>query len=57
MKKLNGVILLVFGCIIALVTIDCVVGIHFGTQYSFLSMAAELIICGLLIIKFADKKI
>lgn len=55
MKKLNGVILLVFGCIIALVTIDCVVGIHFGIQYSFLSMAAELIICGLLIIKFADK--
>ena len=55
MKKLNGVILLVLGCIIALFTINCVVGVHFGVQYYFLSMAAEFIICGLLIIKFADK--
>lgn len=55
MKKLDGVILLVLGCIIALFTIDCVVGIHFGIQYLFLSMAAELIICGLLLIKFCDK--
>ena len=55
MKKLDGVILLVLGCIIALFTINCVVGVHFGVQYGFLSMAAELIICGLLIIKFADK--
>lgn len=55
MKKLDGVILLVFGCIIALVTIDFIIGIHFGIQYGSLSMAAELIICGLLIIKFADK--
>lgn len=56
MKKLD-VILLLLGCIIAIVTINCVVGIHFGIQYLFLSMAAELIICGLLLIKFADKKI
>ena len=55
MKKLDGVILLVLGCIIALFTINCVVGVHFGVQYYFLSMAAELIICGLLIIKFCDK--
>lgn len=55
MKKLGGVILLVLGCIIALFTINCVVGVHFGAQYYFLSMASELIICGLLIIKFADK--
>ena len=55
MKKLDGVILLVLGCIIALITIDCVVGVHFGVQYFFLSMAAELIICGLLLIKFCDK--
>ena len=54
MKKLD-VILLLLGCIIAIVTINCVVGIHFGIQYLFLSMAAELIICGLLIIKFCDK--
>ena len=44
MKKLDGVILLVLGCIIALFTIDCVVAIHFGMQYGFLSMAAEFII-------------
>nr|DAT35610.1 MAG TPA: protein of unknown function (DUF5325) [Caudoviricetes sp.] len=49
MKKLD-VILLLLG-----VTINCVVGIHFGIQYLFLSMAAELIICGLLLIKFCDK--
>ena len=55
MKKLTGVILLVLGCIIALFTIDCVVATHFGVQYFFLSMAAELIICGLLLIKFCDK--
>lgn len=55
MKKLDGVILLVFGCIIALVTIDFIIGIHFGIQYGSLSMAAELIICGLLLIKFGDK--
>lgn len=55
MKKLDGVILLVLGCIIALFTINCVVAIHFGIQYYFLSLAAELIICGLLMIKFADK--
>lgn len=54
MKKLD-VILLLLGCIIALFTINCVVGIHFGVQYGFLSMAAELIICGLLLIKFCDK--
>lgn len=55
MKKLDGVILLVFGCIIAFLTIDFIIGTHFGIQYGFLSMAAELIICGLLIFKFADK--
>lgn len=55
MKKLGGVILLVFGCIIAFLTIDFIIGAHFGIQYGFLSMTAELIICGLLIIKFADK--
>lgn len=55
MKKMYGVILLGLGCIIALITIDCVVGVHFGVQYFFLSMAAELIICGLLIIKSDDK--
>lgn len=55
MKKLDGVILLVLGCIIALFTINCIVGIHFGVQYGFLSIAAELIICGLLLIKFCDK--
>ena len=55
MKKLTGVILLVLGCIIALFTINCVVAIHFGIQYLFLSTAAELIICGLLLIKFCDK--
>lgn len=55
MKKLDGVILLVLGCIIALFIINCVVGVHFGVQYFFLSMAAELIICGLLLIKFCDK--
>lgn len=55
MKKLDGIILLVLGCIIALFTINCVVGVYFGIQYGFLSMATELIICGLLIIKFADK--
>lgn len=32
-----------------------IIGAHFGMQYGFLSMAVELIICGLLIIKFADK--
>lgn len=57
MGKLEGIILLVFGCIIAFLTIDFIIGVHFGMQYGFLSMAAELIICGLLIIKFADKKI
>lgn len=56
MKKLGGVILLVFGCIIAFLTIDFIIGAHFGVQYGFLSMAAELIICGLLIIKISDKK-
>ena len=55
MKILDGVILLVFGCIIALVTIDFIIGIHFGIQYGSLSMAAELIICGLLLIKFDDE--
>lgn len=55
MGKLDGIILLVFGCIIAFLTIDFIIGVHFGMQYGFLSMAAELIICGLLIIKFADK--
>ena len=55
MGKLDGIILLVFGCIIALFTINCVVGVHFGVQYYFLSLAAELIICGLLLIKFDDK--
>lgn len=55
MKKMTGVILLVLGCIIALFTINCVVGVHFGIQYLFLSMAAEFIICGLLLIKFFDK--
>lgn len=55
MKKLDGVILLVLGCIIALFTINCVVGVHFGVQYGFLSMASELIICGLLLIRFDDK--
>ena len=55
MKKLDGVILLVLGCIIALFTINCVVGVYFGVQYYFLSLAAELIICGLLLIKFCDK--
>lgn len=55
MKKLAGVILLVLGCIIALFTINSVVAVHFGMQYYFLSLAAELIICGLLLIKFCDK--
>lgn len=55
MKKLDGVILLVLGCIIALFTIDCVVGVRFGIQYYLLLLAAELIICGLLLIKFCDK--
>lgn len=55
MKKLDGVILLVLGCIIAFFTIDFIIGAHFGVQYFFLSMAAELIICGLLLIKFCDK--
>lgn len=55
MKKLDGFMLLVLGCIIALFTINCIVGIHYGVQYGFLSMASELIIYGLLIIKFADK--
>ena len=55
MKKLDGVILLVLGCIIALFTIDFIIGAHFGVQYYFLSLAAELIICGLLLIKFDDK--
>ena len=54
MKKLD-VILLLLGCIIAIVTINCVVAVHFGVQYYFLSLAAELIICGLLLIKFCDK--
>lgn len=57
MGKVDGIILLVFGCIIAFLTIDFIIGAHFGTQYGFLSMAAELIICGLLLIKFGDKKI
>ena len=55
MGKLDGIILLVFGCIIAFLTIDFIIGAHFGMKYGFLSMAAELIICGLLIIKFCDK--
>lgn len=54
MKKLD-VILLLLGCIIAIATINCVVGIHFGVQYYFLLLAAELIICGLFLIKFCDK--
>lgn len=55
MGKLDGIILLVFGCIIAFLTIDFIIGAHFGMQYGFLSMAAELIICGLLLIKFDDE--
>ena len=55
MKKLDGIILLVFGCIMAFLAIDFIIGAHFGVQYGFLSMAAELIICGLLLIKFCDK--
>ena len=55
MKKLDGIILLVFGLILALATIDFIIGAHFGMKYGFLSMAAELIICGLLLIKFCDK--
>ena len=55
MGKIDGIILLVFGCIIAFLTIDFIIGAHFGMKYGFLSMAAELIICGLLIIKFDDK--
>lgn len=54
MKKLD-VILLLLGCIIALFTINCIIAVHFGIQYYFLSLAAELIICGLLLIKFCDK--
>ena len=56
MGKLDGIILLVFGCIIAFLTIDFIIGAHFGVKYGFLSMASELIICGLLIIKISDKK-
>ena len=55
MKKLDGFILLTFVLILALATIDFIIGAHFGVQYFFLSMAAELIICGLLLIKFCDK--
>jgi hypothetical protein len=55
MKKLDGVILLTLGCILALATIDFIIGVHFGIQYCFLLIAAVLIICGLLLIKFGDK--
>ena len=55
MGKIDGIILLVFGCIIAFLTINCVVGVHFGVQYYFLLLAAELIIGGVLIIKVAEK--
>lgn len=47
MKKLDGFILLTFGLILALATIDFIIGPHFGIQYCFLLIAAVLIICGL----------
>jgi hypothetical protein len=55
MKKMDGVILLLFLCILTLITIDFIFGAHFGIQYGSLSMATELIICGLLLIIFGDK--
>lgn len=54
--KEYGVILLVLGCFMTLFTINLIVGCSFGMQYFFLLIAAELIICGLLLIKFGDKK-
>nr|DAH42802.1 MAG TPA: hypothetical protein [Caudoviricetes sp.] len=56
MGKLDGIILLVFGCIIALLSIDFIIGAHFGIPYGFSSMAAELIICGLCLIIFGKNR-
>lgn len=55
MKEI-GYTMLSMGIAVAVVVADTIIGVYFGVQYGFLSMAAELIICGLLIIKFADKK-
>lgn len=53
--KEYGVVLLMLGCFMALFTINLIVGCSLGMQYFFLLIAAVLIICGLLIIKFDDK--
>lgn len=54
MKEI-GYTMLSVGLALAVVVADAIIGVYFGIQYCFLLMSVEFTICGLLLIKFADK--